>query len=236
MSFYTEFAAHYEQIFPFRPTVRDFLVAHLPPRGRILDLGCGPGHYCGALAALDFEMIGLDLDEAMIRAARDRYSRAWFAVCDATEVAVLLDEADGAYCIGNVLPHLAPGDLEAFLHDLAAILPDGAPWLMQTVNYDRLLPLTRPHVFPDLDAGQGLVFRRRYELGRDGCLRFITALVNGAATVFEGEEKLWPLTSSELDAHHRAAGFRLVRQDGGFSGEAYLADASPGMVQVYARS
>jgi len=235
MSFYTDFAAHYERIFPFRPAVRDFLCAHLPAHGRIIDLGCGSGHHCGALAALDMEMIGLDLDEAMIKAARDRYSRAAFAVSDLTEVSILVDQADGAYCIGNVLPHLCPGDLEAFLQDLAAILPSGAPWIVQTVNFDRLVPLKAPHSFPTIDAGDGLVFERLYKPGVDGSVRFLTALNRGQETVFDGEVTLWPLTSTELAAAHQAAGFQLVNQFGGFNGEEFVGQESGGLVHIYRR-
>jgi len=236
MSFYTDFAAHYERIFPFRPAVHDFLCARLPARGRIIDLGCGPGHHCGALAAKDMEMIGLDLDESMITAARDRYSRAVFAVCDLTEVSVLVDRADGAYCIGNVLPHLCPGDLEAFLQDLAAILPPDAPWIVQTVNFDRLLPLRGSHAFPIIDAGDGLTFDRLYEPGVDGSVQFSTALNRGEETIFDGEVTLWPLTSKELASAHQAAGFKLVEQLGGFSGEEFVEQKSGGLVQVYRRN
>jgi glycine/sarcosine N-methyltransferase len=235
LSFYTRFAAHYEQIFPFRPATLDFLRARLPAGGRVLDLGCGTGHYTGALAAAGLEAIGLDLDAAMIEAARRRYTGALFAVADLGEVRTICPDADGAFCIGNVLPHLPPDGLRALLADLAAVLPDGAPWIVQTVNFDRLLPLRAAHDLPELTAGGGLVFRRRYEPQPDGSLRFSTALAQGAETVFAGETVLWPLPSGELAAAHARAGFALAEQLGGFGGEAFVAAASGGCVQVYRR-
>ncbi len=235
MSFYTQFAAHYERIFPFRPATLDFLRRQLPARGRVLDLGCGTGHYAGALAALGLEAVGLDLDAAMIAAARERYPSALFAVADLAEVRSISPHAEGAFCIGNVLPHLPPDRLPSFLADLARVLPAGAPWIVQTVNFDRLLPLRAAHDLPVLDAGDGLVFRRRYEPGRDGGLRFLTELVRAGESVFAGETALWPKISADLATVHAAAGFALGEAFGSFAGEAFAGRRSAGLVQVYRR-
>ena len=34
----------------------------LPDAGRVLDLGCGPGHYAARLAASGIDAIGIDVD------------------------------------------------------------------------------------------------------------------------------------------------------------------------------
>lgn len=235
MDFYTDFAAHYERVFPFRPQTLAFLSTHLPDHGRVLDLGCGPGHHTGALAATGLEAVGVDLDEAMIAAARERYPAALFVAEDLTAAPALVAAADGAFCIGNVLPHLPPDDLGEFLIDLAGVLPDGAPWLVQTVNYDRLLPLRASHDFPGIDAGDGLVFCRRYEPLDGSAVRFVTQLVRDDETVFSGETRLWPLTAPELTALHAEAGLQLSEQWGGFAGEVYDPASSSGLVQVYVR-
>ncbi|MEZ4386953.1 MAG: class I SAM-dependent methyltransferase [Candidatus Krumholzibacteriia bacterium] len=235
MNFYTDFAPHYERIFPFRPATLAFLRSWLPERGRVLDLGCGTGHYTGALAAAGLEAVGVDLDEAMIMAARERYSTALFVVEDLAQAPALVESADGAFCIGNVLPHLGYEALGAFLVDLAGVLPAGAPWVVQTVNFERLLPLETPHEFPSLDAGDGLGFARRYTAGDDGSVVFATRLLRDGTEVFRGEAVLWPLTSAELEALHRRAGFALTRQFGGFGGEAFAAAESGALVQVYRR-
>ena len=235
MSFYTQFAAHYERIFPFRPATLAFLQSHLPDDGRVVDLGCGPGHHAGALAAQGREVIGLDLDPAMIDAATARYPGARFAVADLGEVRTIVPAAAGAYCIGNVLPHLPPDRLRLLLQDLAQVLPPGAPWIVQTVNFDRLLPLTAPHDLPELDTGDGLVFRRRYEPGPDGSLRFLTTLASDQKTVFTGETPLYPLTSQDLASAHADAGFSLISSHGSFSGDIFDAARSGGLVQIYRR-
>ena len=98
MSFYEQFAAHYEKIFPFRETTWEFLRSRLPDQGRILDLGCGPGHYAGRFAAEDrLTAWGIDLDPAMVQAARENYPAAQFAVLDLRLVANLESPFTGAY-------------------------------------------------------------------------------------------------------------------------------------------
>jgi len=234
MDFYTEFAPHYERIFPFRPGTLEFLQRWLPSRGRVLDLGCGTGHYTGALAGTGLEAIGIDLDDGMIAAARERYPAALFVVDDLTALPALVDAADGAFCIGNVLSHLPCDTLGEFLVGLAGVLPPGAPWVLQTVNASRLRPL--PHDFPPLDAGDGLTFGRRYEALDDGAVRFSTQLSRDGEVVFAGEASLWPLDTGELEALHGEAGFELAEQCGGFDGSAFDAGRSGAIVQAYRRA
>ncbi len=236
MSFYDQFAAHYEQVFPFRPTTMEFVTGRLPDHGRVLDLGCGPGHYTGALAGIGLEMVGVDLDSVMIDAARERYATADFVVSDLSDLATITDSADGAFCIGNVLPHLAPDDLDRFLDDLAGILAAGSPWIVQTVNFDRLLPLDRPHDFPPLTPEAGLAFQRRYEPDQDGRVVFHTTLSRDGQVLFTGDASLWPQTSADLTVRHAAHGFELVEEAGGFAGEAFHSEQSGGCVQVYRRT
>lgn len=237
MSFYARFAASYERVFPFRRATHAFLRARLPAHGVVLDLGCGPGHHAGALAAAGLAPVAIDRDEAMIAAARERYGGPRFVCADLTEVGDLCDHAAGAYCIGNVLPHLPPPRRAALLDDLAGLLPAGAPWIVQTVNFDRLWPLAHPHDFPPRDVGDGLVFFRRYEPAPDepGAVRFRTRLQADGQERFTGETRLWPARAADLAAAHAAAGFTLVESAGGFDGSPYRPADSGGCVQVYRR-
>jgi SAM-dependent methyltransferase len=235
MSFYSQFADHYEKIFPFRPATLDFLRSYLPRFGRVLDFGCGTGHYTGALAALGFESMGLDLDPVMIDAARRRYPAAHFEIADLIEARSVCPTADGAFCVGNVLPHLPPDRLVCFLADLVRILPPGSPWIVQTVNYDRLLPMQCPHDLPVIEAGGGLLFRRRYEPAPGGSLHFLTELSRGEESVFSGKTALWPKSSEDLAVAHSNAGFKLIDQFGGFSKSHFEASDSGACIQVYRR-
>jgi SAM-dependent methyltransferase len=227
MSFYSEFATHYERVFPLREGTLAFLRARLPA-GRLLDLGCGTGHYCGALGA-----VGIDLDPLMIAAARASYPAAEFHVLDLRDIASLAPPFGGAYCIGNVLPHLAPDDLATCLRALRGLLLPGAPFVVQTVNFDRLLPLREPYRFPDLDPGDGLVFRRQYVPVADGTLRFVTELREDHRMLFTGEETLWPLRAVELITAAARCGFAVGDHHGDFAGTPFVPHASGSNVLTF---
>jgi SAM-dependent methyltransferase len=228
MSFYSEFAANYERVFPLREGTLAFLKARLPAGRGVLDLGCGTGHYAAALGA-----VGVDLDPAMIAAARARYPDTEFRVLDMREIAELDGPFSGAYCIGNVLPHLAPDDLAAFLRALRDLLAPDAPFLVQTVNFDRLLPLRTPYRFPDLDAGSGLVFRRAYLPAAAGAVRFLTELCDREMVLFAGEDVLWPLASRELISRCEAAGFALREHCADFVGAPFDAATAGASILVF---
>ncbi len=222
MSFYERFAAHYERVFPLREATLAFLQARLPAGRRVLDLGCGTGHYCGALAAAGLQAVGIDLDPLMIEAARAAYPAAEFHVLDLRGIASLAPPFGGAYCIGNVLPHLPPAGVDDLLGSLRGVLCSGAPLIIQTVNFDRLLPLREPYRFPDLDAGGGLVFRRRYLPAAGGAVRFVTELREDHRVLFTGEETLWPWRAADLIAAGAAAGLEPVEHFGDFAGAPFV--------------
>lgn len=155
MSFYTQFAGLYEAVFPYRDPVRAFLAARIPPRpsavapgagperaaggparARLLDLGCGPGHYAGRLAEAGHDAVGIDLDTGMIATAARRYLAATFRRLDLREVDRLAGPFDLAFCIGNTAAHLPPEEYSAFLARLARVLRPGARWIVQVVNWD----------------------------------------------------------------------------------------------------
>lgn len=84
------------------------LVDVLAPRGaRLLDAGCGPGRHGGHLASLGHRVVGVDIDPALIEAARADHPGATWLVADL----VTLDLAaqgepepfDGALVAGNVM-------------------------------------------------------------------------------------------------------------------------------------
>jgi len=234
MSFYAEFAAHYERVFPFREVVLDYLATRLPPApARVLDAGCGPGHYCGRLAADGRAAVGLDLDAAMIAAARAAHPRAEFHVLDLRDVGELPGELAGAFCLGNVAAHMAPADLGAVLAVLHDRLPPGAPWLLQTVNWTPLLAGDDP-VFPDREI-DGLVFQREYAAFDGASVVFRTRLRRGEEILFAGEDVLYPVGWRDCVALHEAAGFELTEHHADFAGAPYDEARPGGSVMAYRR-
>ena len=229
MAFYTSLAAYYERIFPFREPTYAFLRRHLPDAGAMLDVGCGSGHYCGRLQADGMRGVGIDSDAEMVAAARRNYPAAAFGKLAMEEIGDLLpvpdDEAApvaagvteamidgsqtlaGAYCIGNVAAHLPPASWPRFLADLGRLLRPGAPWIVQTVNFDAILQRDS-FCFPELsfDEGQVLFAREYREISAAG-LRFITRLSAAGEVLSAGEVTLYPLPAARCLQYHETAGF-----------------------------
>src|SRR5687768_2838518 len=59
---------------------------------RVLDLGCGPGHYSGLLSELGADVTGLDYSNAMVVKAREVAAMAKFVVGDMRDLAKTFPE------------------------------------------------------------------------------------------------------------------------------------------------
>ena len=236
MAFYTDFAGHYEKIFPYREGVYTFLDQWLPKTGRVLDVGCGTGAYCGKLAASGRECLGIDLDPGMIGEAGRQNPGPEFRIMGMEELHLLpAGGFSSVFCVGNVLPHLPAGRLAAFLMDVRNLLAPGGVWIFQTVNFDPILKLD-DYMFPDLSFPEhDLTFLRWYEDIKLDRLVFHTALMGPEGEIFGGEVVLYPRTSVDYLIGHRSAGFRKLGHFADFSGRGFNPGENSGSVFVFRR-
>lgn len=236
MGFYSEFAEHYEKIFPCRPATVDFLHRVLPPGGRILDVGCGTGGVLAALIARGRSGLGIDPDPEMVVAAREAHSGLEFRTLGMENLGVLEDRRfDGIYCVGNVLPHLPIRELGGLLETVHDLLVAGGAWVVQTVNFDPLLEKSR-HDFPPIEIpADGLSFWRTYLDIDETALTFATRLEQRGRVLFEGEVELYPRRAEAYERMHADAGFRMEQRWGDFSGTPYAVASSTGTVMVFRR-
>ena len=237
MSFYSEFAQYYEQVFPFRGDVYTFLRGLLPGgrgnQGRILDVGCGTGHYCGRFAADGYSAVGLDLDAAMIAAGSKQYPAVTFHAIDMRELPRLTGQFDLIYCIGNVAAHLPRGDWPDFIDALRDRLVPGGIWAFQVVNWDRILDQGAV-TFPPRHIGDAEVyFYREYRDLSDARVQFQTRLASTARTLFAGEVWLYPLCADDAVQLHREGGLELIRHLGTFQGTDFQAGHSPASIFTF---
>src|SRR5690606_14935338 len=106
-----------------------FVDAMVPRAARILDAGCGPGRVGGRLADLGHQVVGVDIDPALIAAAEDDHPGAtWLArdlaVLDLASAGIP-ERFDVIVSAGNVMTFLDPATRRDVLRGLAEHLASG---------------------------------------------------------------------------------------------------------------
>ena len=140
-----------------------FLLAQAPPGARVLDVGCGEGHFTAALARAGREAGGIDIAEEPLRRARARERGI-----DVRRVLPhgpwpLQDASFDALWAGEVIEHVA--DTAAWLSEVRRVLRSGGVLLLSTPAHELL---TRLRLGIDRRA-----FERRFD-PRSDHLRFYT--------------------------------------------------------------
>ncbi len=114
------------------------LLAEAPSK-RVLDLGCGTGRHARFLAERGFEVVGIDASETALELAQKKPLpglQFLLGEMGAVERSVR-GHFGAALCLGNTLPYLLSAEsLSRMLVGLKRRLLPGAPFLVQTLNYD----------------------------------------------------------------------------------------------------
>jgi SAM-dependent methyltransferase len=101
-----------------------FVADLVEPPARVLDAGCGTGRVAIRLAGLGYDVVGVDIDAAMLREAQAEAPDLDWRVGDLSE----LDTGqlfDVVVAAGNTIPLLEPGTLADAVSHLAAQLDRG---------------------------------------------------------------------------------------------------------------
>ena len=106
------------------------LVDAMVPRGaRILDAGCGPGRVGGYLATAGHQVVGVDVDPALIEAAEHDHPGPRWLVGDLAELDLpgrgIVEPFDLIVSAGNVMTFVAPSTRLRVLARLRAHLAEG---------------------------------------------------------------------------------------------------------------
>jgi len=237
MSFYTEFAPFYDQIFPFREDVYHFLREYAgEPGGALLDAGCGPGIYCGRFMQEGFRTTGIDLDSAMIAAANAAFPSASFYCMDITAIEDLPNSFQLIYSVGNVLAHLSGPQRQRFQASVYDKLDTGGVWAFQVVNLDYLVTL-QEYTFPVKRIGGGsMEFYRHYSLISPEQATFEVELISEGKKLFHEVSRLYPVGMDACLAQHTAAGFSIEGVYGGFDNQPFSKERNAALVMVFRKA
>jgi SAM-dependent methyltransferase len=138
-----------------------FVDAMVAPRSRILDAGCGPGRVGGRLARLGHDVVGVDLDPALIEAAIEDHPGPTWIVADLAALDLgshgQPDPFDAIVAAGNVMTFLDPATRREVLARLAAHLVPGGR-IVTGFGVDRGYPVEE---FADDVAAVGLAVHLR---------------------------------------------------------------------------
>jgi SAM-dependent methyltransferase len=216
---------------------------------RLLDLGCGTGEHARLLASGGFAVVGVDSSPSMLEKARSAppVEGATFVEGDICNLGATVDGFfGGAICLGNVLPHVTdPALLGAFFGGLAAHLAPGAPFVLQILNYDRIIDAGERHLplnFRDGDDGE-VVFLRLMSPRPDGTVLFFPTTLelhpddeeNPVRVNHARRVVLRGWRSAEIEAACRDAGFAEVAMFGSFARQKFERATSRDLVVVARR-
>jgi ubiquinone/menaquinone biosynthesis C-methylase UbiE len=141
------YAAHFAGELAHKPLDRallDVFAAELRGKGKVVDLGCGPGQIARALHDRGVDVMGIDLSEEMIRAAREALPHIQFATGSMLD----LDATDGAWAGIAAFYAIVHFDLPALsraLGEMRRVLAPGGLLLLafhvgnEVVHVDELL-------------------------------------------------------------------------------------------------
>jgi len=233
--FYSAVTGYFDEIFPLSPLQLKFVTAEVgsPDELYFLDVGCSTGQLAHELSNLGALGVGIDLNEDMIREAKQRYSSASL---NFRRMNMLhLDRAfpagyfDLIICFGNTLVHLdSLAEIRTFLNHASKLLKPGKKLLLQILNYDYILDRQISEL-PVIETGR-IRFTRHYTFPNAGQqkIEFKTILTDKfSKEIIENEIPLLPVRKKELEKILWMAGFKQISFYSGFAREPYAGDHLP---------
>ncbi|MEH0575005.1 MULTISPECIES: class I SAM-dependent methyltransferase [Streptomyces] len=231
-------AAHYEQgRLPYAPGFAGALATALglDGRGRLLDVGCGPGIVTLPLAGFFAEAVGVDPDEDMLaeaerRAGRHGVNNARWVAARAEDLPAGLGEfrvvafaqsfhwTDRDRVAATVLEMLEPGGAFVHISDHKDPPAPSTPLPLPAPPYAQIGDLVRQYLGPVRRAGQGMLVhgtpnREDLVLAGAGFENFERLVVPAGDVVVRTADDIVAWTYSRSDSAPHLFGDRLARFD-----------------------
>ena len=208
MSFYTNILHYYDQLFPLDEKKLKFVLEGEAPQ-KILDIGCATGTLCHELYHLGHQVVGIDIDKAIIERAKGKNLEGpQFESLDMLSIDQQFDPKyfDQILCFDNTIAHL-PNEMAVrkFFQAMSHILAEGGKFKCEVVNYDQALTkgmLDLPPVEVD-----GMVLKRHQCLEQQ-CMECYTELdVDADEEIHKNCIPLFPIRYTQIETLLREVGF-----------------------------
>ena len=208
----------------------DFIVKalNLPAGAKVLDLCCGQGRHSLELARRGFQVVGVDLSEALLYAARKRAEseglNVTFLQCDMREID-FKDEFDAVINMFTSFGYLeSEAEDEKVLGKVAQALKSGGKFLLDVVNRDRLVRDFQGREWHAADEGWLVLEERTFDhLSGRMETRWICVARDGVR--YERLSSVRLYTASELRTMLERAGLEVTNLFGDYDGSPYSWDS-----------
>lgn len=204
----------------------DFIVKalDLPAGAKVLDLCCGQGRHSLELARRGFQVVGVDLSEALLYAARKRAESEGLSVtflhCDMREID-FADEFDAVINMFTSFGYLeSEAEDEKVLGRVAQALKSGGKFLLDVVNRDRLVRDFQAREWHAADEGWLVLEERTFDhLSGRMETRWVCVARDGVR--YERLSSVRLYTASELRTMLERAGLKVTNLFGDYDGSPY---------------
>lgn len=238
MKFYDQLSKDsvYDVIFPAGEAQCKFLQKYLLKCGKILDVAMGTGNYVIELLKKGYNIEGLEIDKSMFELAKQKITKSGFETSIFNMNMLNISEIDksysAVYCIGNSIVHLDNMDeINKFTKDVYNTLDDKGVFIIQTVNYDRVLKFNVKELPTIVCDKYGIKFVRKYNLKENKIIFTGEIISKDNNNISVSNVELYPLQSRELTNSLYEVGFKKIEIFGSFNEEAFN-ESSMAMVIV----
>ena len=175
---FTTFLGHIDETVVAREVA--FIARQIGVAKSVLDLCCGPGRHAAPLAERGYRVLGLDLDDAALRDARNRAPSASFIRGDMRQLPLASGSMDAVLCMWQSFGHFDAESNAAVLAEMARVLRGNGRLVLDI--YHRDFHATRLGERTFERAGMRVREHRSMSNGR---LRAMLTYANGGADVFD---------------------------------------------------
>lgn len=228
MAFYDEMSSVYDSVFPENEKKIHFLSSKMNKQGTTLDIACGVGTDLRLLEKEGYRVMGLDLDADMIKEALKKSNNSMseqYTVGSMLDLNQYYDKESfsNVLCTGNSMVHLPRKvDITEFIGEVYQVLQKGGTFIMQIINFDRILEDQVTSLPTIHNEEEGIIFERIYEHTPDK-IRFVGRITTPHKRA-ENVVELLPLKKDELEEMLVNQGFTVEASYSNFGGTPYSSE------------